>query len=84
MVQVIRALDAVLLFPGETKFAPAADTTCESDADKLPKLDLLAYTRPESYDSAHAFVAAYVRQFDVENGTPICARGSTGLRMKIY
>lgn len=72
MVEVIRALDAVLLRAGETELAPTADSACKADANKAPNLDVVTVdARTQGDDTANALVAPDVRQFDLRDGLAV-------------
>lgn len=45
MMQVVRALDAMLLLTSQTKIASSANSTRKPDADILANLDIFIYPR---------------------------------------
>jgi hypothetical protein len=72
MVEVIRALDAVLFCSGKTELAPPADAACKADANKTPNLDVVTINaRTQGDDTANALVAPDVRQFDLRDGLAV-------------
>jgi hypothetical protein len=66
MVQVIRALAAILFRPCKAIVATPTDPAREPHANELSDFDVFSsYSRPQCDDSAHAFVPADVRELDV-------------------
>ena len=84
VVQMVGALDAVLLCASKAKLAPAAHTAGEPDADVAADFDVVVAARAESDDAANAFVAADVRELDLGDGFAVWARRNAGLGVEIY
>jgi hypothetical protein len=65
VVQMIRALDAMLFLASQTEAAAPADATGKPDADICADLDVFVHPGAQGDDTANALMASYVREFDV-------------------
>ena len=83
MMQVVCALDAVLLSTGKTEVAATTDTTHEANANKYALFDVIATARTNGNNSTDTFVTTDVREFDLCNRVAIGTGRSACLRMKI-
>lgn len=61
MMQVVRALNAMLLLSSQTKVASPADSTCESDTDICANLDVLIYSRAQGNDTPNTLMPSNMR-----------------------
>lgn len=84
MMKMIRALSAVLLCTSQTEFASSTDPTQESDSDQAAEFHAFAAVGAEFDDTADAFVATDVREFDVGDGGSLCTCGGAGFSMQVY
>jgi hypothetical protein len=73
MVQMVRALHAVLLCSSKTELASATDTTRESDAHQPADVQIRATAWTQGDDAADTFVAADVGEFDLRDGVAVWA-----------
>lgn len=73
MVQMIRALDTVLLRPCETKLAASADSTGKPDANETSNLDVLVAILAQRDDASYPFMSADVWEFDLGDGVAVGA-----------
>jgi hypothetical protein len=71
MMEVIRALNAMLLLSSQAKVASSADPTRKSDTNILANFDILIYSRAQSDDAANTLVSSHMGQFDIANGRSI-------------
>lgn len=83
MMQVIGALDAVLLRPSETELASSADPTRKPDADETADLDVLATARAQCNDAPNALVAADVWELYVRYWAAVWPGGGSRFGMEI-
>ena len=65
MVQMVRALDAMLFLASQTEAASPADSTGEPDTDVCADFDVFVHPGAQGDDAADAFVTSHMRQFDV-------------------
>lgn len=84
-MQVIRALDAILLRARETELAPPANPTREPNPNQPADFQRFTMrdTRAERNDAPNSLVPAYVRQLDLRDRVPIRSRCSTGFRVEV-
>jgi hypothetical protein len=83
MMQMIRALDAVLFRSRKTKLATPAYPAGKPYADIASHSNIVIYTRSELDDPANTFVAANVREFDLRYGLAIRSSSDSGLGMEV-
>jgi hypothetical protein len=84
MMKMIRALSAVLLCTSQTELASSTDSTQESDSNQATELHAFAAVGTQFDDTADAFVATDVWEFDVCDGGSLGTCGGAGFSMQVY
>lgn len=64
-MEMVRSLLAILIFAGEAEVAAPTDSTCESYANELTNLDVVATIGTDLDYATNTLVAADVGQLDV-------------------
>lgn len=82
-MEMVRALDAVLLRPREAELAPPTDAAREADAYEAPHPNVIVAARTDGHDPAHALVAADMREFDICDEFSVCVGSCTQLCVEI-
>lgn len=83
MMQVVCALDAVLLPTGKTEVAATTDTTHKANANKHALFDVISAARANGNNSTNTFVTTDVGEFDLCNRVAVGTGRCACLRMKI-
>ena len=86
MVEVVRALDAVLLRTGKTELAPPTDAAREADPDQPADFQAIPVrdVRAQCDDLPDPLVAADVRQLDFCYRVAIGAGGCAGFGVEVW
>lgn len=83
MMQMIRALDTILLRASQAELTPSADATRESDPNISTDFDVFIHTWAELDDASYALMTAYVRELDLGDWFSIRAGCDACLCVKI-
>lgn len=82
-MQVVGALDAVLLHAREAELAPATDPAREANPDQASDTEIIAAAGAQSDDAANAFMSPNMRQFDLCDGFAVCTGGGAAFGVEV-
>lgn len=82
-MQMVGALNAVLLHARKAELASATDPTREANADQASDAEVIAAAGAQSHDAANAFVPANVRQLDLCDGIAVCTGGGAAFGVEV-